>query len=604
MATHISLRLAWHNHSWNGHICKIPKNNTYCIGNYSYPGDMIKTKRDLEWEQQNEVKGLSCSKLDRSPACALSINAFGSEHLKALSEPPEWFNDESSGAYIDIPKSTACVWPYEVMYGEDVKNRAGKQVYDYEKRLQNAKDYFKELETGQSLIFYYSNYSNPFSDEESRKYVVVGISRFKKVGNIHYYENVSEEYQRRYAGGFVWQMPVTSYYPEQGFKIPYDKYRDNEEILSKLLLIPENPRNFKYATRQLTDDDALSYIERFLEIVNTLIEIDDKTENWKIRKQWLLEVLNELWNKRGAYPGLISVLSYLNFAEGIDYYKKKSEEGEDKYAYLQILNLITGESKKVEGIELNAKTIKDLQRNWKLKDDNEQKLLIEILPRFDLNKTQIENILSEKRQENNIYSSIKEINQNPFIISEEYKGDDIDDYISFSKIDHGILPSPELGIDEIFAKNDPERFRALCVDQLKFSSVHTFVSSDSVLDRINSKLNYLPDWKKEVFTQKYFEVDEEVIGEKILMRIHDDRIFLYLKNVYEDERQIQNILEDITNRPDIEIKKPVTEDTFVNSLRDEECDLAKKASDEYEKALVGQSKVCQRVFNKPLSIIS
>jgi exodeoxyribonuclease V alpha subunit len=604
MATHITLRLAWHNDGWNGHICKNPKANTYCIGNYSYPGDMIKTKRDLEWEEQEKVKGISCSKLDRSPACALSINAFGNEHLKALSEPPEWFNDESSGVYIDLPQSTVCVWPYEVMYGEDVRNKLGKQVYDYEQRLENAKSYFEELEKGQSLIFYYSNYSNPFSEEESRKYVVVGISRFKRTGDIHYYKNVSEKNQEKYAGGFVWQMPVTSYYPDQGFRIPYHKYKDNPEILNKLLFIPENPRNFKYATRQLTDDDALSYIERFLEIVKTLIEIGDDSENWEIRKQWLLGLLNELWKKRGAYPGLISVLSYLNFSEGIDYYKRKSEEGEDKFAYLQIKNLITGKTKAVEGIELDPKVLKDLQRNWKIRNENEQKLLIDILPRFDLSIIHIENILSEKRQENNIYSSLDEIIINPYSLSEEYIGDDIDDYITFNKIDHGVLPSPELGIEELFAKNEAERFRALCVDQLKFSSVHTFISSNSVLESINHRLSYLPDWKKEEFTQKYFEVDEEVIGKKIWVKNYNETKYLYLKNIYEDERKIQKILEELSNRPDIPIKKPVTEKTFIELLRDKESDLAIKAEKEYEKALVGQAKVCQRVFNKPISVIS
>lgn len=604
MGTHITLRLAWHNDGWNGHICKNPKDNTYCVGNYSYPGDMIKTNRNLDWEEQEGVRGLSCSKLDKSPACALSINAFGSEHLKALSEPPEWFNDEAKGTYIDIPKSTVCVWPYEVMYGDDVKNKNGGQVYDYEKRLDNAKDYFKNLQKDESLIFYYSNYSNPFSEEESRKYVLAGISRFKKLGDIHYYEDVSEEYKNKYAGGFVWQMPVTSHYPEQGFRIPYHNYKDNQEILNKLLFIPENPRNFKYATRQLTDDDALSYIERFLEIVKTLIEIGDKSENWEIRKQWLLGLLSELWKKRGAYPGLFSVLSYLNFGEGMDYYKKKAEMGEDKLAYSELRNLITGKTKEIKELSLNDKSVKDLQRNWKLRNDNEQKLLLDILPRFDLNNIHIENILSEKRQNNNIYSSLEQIIQNPYNISEEYIGDDIDDYITFSKIDHGIIPSPEVGIEEIFAKNDPERFRALCVDQLKFSDVHTFVSSNTVLERINSRLNYLPDWKKEVFTKKYFEVDEQIISEKITLKDHEDKKYLYLKNIYEDERKIQNILEELVNRPDIEIKKPVTESTFIDLLRDRESDLATKASTEYEKALVGQAKVCQKVFNKPISVIS
>ena len=82
MIKHLSLRLAWHNEGWNGNICKDPKSNVYCIGQYSYPGDFIAGSRDLDWEIQKNVAGCNCSKLDKIPACARSINAFGSEKIK------------------------------------------------------------------------------------------------------------------------------------------------------------------------------------------------------------------------------------------------------------------------------------------------------------------------------------------------------------------------------------------------------------------------------------------------------------------------------------------------------------------------------------------
>ena len=37
MAIHMSIRLAWHNEGWNGHICKKPCENSYCVGEHSYP---------------------------------------------------------------------------------------------------------------------------------------------------------------------------------------------------------------------------------------------------------------------------------------------------------------------------------------------------------------------------------------------------------------------------------------------------------------------------------------------------------------------------------------------------------------------------------------
>lgn len=51
-----------------------------------------------------------------------------------------------------------------------------------------------------------------------------------------YYDNVSEKNRERYAGGFIWQMPVTSHYPNEGFKIPYEKYIDNDEIINNIYM--------------------------------------------------------------------------------------------------------------------------------------------------------------------------------------------------------------------------------------------------------------------------------------------------------------------------------------------------------------------------------
>ena len=50
MAVHMSLRLAWHSDGWNGHICKRPCENVYCVGQHSYPGEMIAEQRDLDFE--------------------------------------------------------------------------------------------------------------------------------------------------------------------------------------------------------------------------------------------------------------------------------------------------------------------------------------------------------------------------------------------------------------------------------------------------------------------------------------------------------------------------------------------------------------------------
>ena len=64
-------------------------------------------------------------------------------------------------------------------------------------------------------MFYYAGYSNPFSENEEDNYVIVGASRIKKIDDFHYYENTTDQIKADYAGGVVWQKPITSNYPDE-----------------------------------------------------------------------------------------------------------------------------------------------------------------------------------------------------------------------------------------------------------------------------------------------------------------------------------------------------------------------------------------------------
>ncbi|MEQ8192599.1 MAG: hypothetical protein ABRQ39_31835 [Candidatus Eremiobacterota bacterium] len=44
---HLSARIAWHMNGWNGTTCSKPSDNTFCVGQYSYPGDMIASGRKI-----------------------------------------------------------------------------------------------------------------------------------------------------------------------------------------------------------------------------------------------------------------------------------------------------------------------------------------------------------------------------------------------------------------------------------------------------------------------------------------------------------------------------------------------------------------------------
>lgn len=604
---HITIRVAWHSNGWNGKVCSNPEQNTYCIGQHSYPGDYIKGAIESAQKNNPSLKTKPCLNAEGIPVCGFSINAFGDSKTQAIINPPAWFNKEARPAKIDIPKSTVCIWNYEGMYSDDVNREPGKgQKYDYEQRLKNANEYFDQLRAteGKSLLFYYANYSNPFSEDEAQQYVIVGVSRLKKVGKIHFYEGVNEDVKKKYAGGFVWQMPISSNYPDEGFVIPYHKYMDRPEVLERILLVPDNKRNFKYATREVPDDDALALVERMIEIASYLIEIGDDTQNWTERRNWLLSLFSDLWKKRGAYPGLPQMLHSIGFHEAIDFYKEQTKKQLDKEAYEQIAQLLCGKIKEIPELRISSAKLSEIKRNWKLKETEEQELLLNFVPRFGLSVLQIQNILNPAREQNSIFSSLKEIAENPYILCEQYVGDNEDDIISFHVIDHGVLPNPELGLEPIYPKNSAERFRALCVDVLKRENVHSFVSQTNVLFHLNNRLSYLPEWKNHQFTPKYFEVDEEFIEKAITYRKHESgEYYLYLNNVREDEKLIQATLHNL-NTDDIQLRVTIDEPHFVNLLKDINSPLNDKAPKEYNEALVGQAKVCVKVFTKPVCVIS
>jgi hypothetical protein len=587
---------------WNGRICKDPSANTYCVGSASYPGEMIAEQRDLEWEQR--TAGRCCSKLDQMPPCMYSINAFGVKELTAHADPPDFFRDGTRRRNWTLPPATVCLWPYDEMFNAEGVRRQAGHGFDYDERLQRAREYWSRLEPNKSLIFYYANYSNPFSEEDSRRYVIVGVSRLKALGEIMFYENCSAQTKQKYGGGFVWQLPVTAHYPDQGFRLPYHLYLDQPDLLAQFLCFPENARNFKYATRQFSDDEALVTIEQLVDRVTALRDIRDKSEDWSIRLAWLQALISELWKCRGLYPGMTKVLEMLDLASAIQPYKEQAEAGKERDAYEAIAAILQGRTMSLPWLKLTIEEAKRLARQWKLRSPQERTLLLDVLPRFDLPTDQMKRILSEERIGSGIEAGLEELAGNPYLLSEQFVGDGPDDTIPLNKIEHGVYPSPELGGDPLADLDDWRRFRALCVDRLRREDKHTFLSASQVVHDVNHRLSLLPKWKQHQFTERYLDVDSEEIEQAITVREEKNRKYLYLKRIHEDERFVERVIRDLSARPDITFRSPVTLEHWKRWLRDDDSVLSQKTPREYAEAIEGQAQVCEKIFVRPICVVS
>jgi hypothetical protein len=600
MINHLTVRLAWHNDGWNGRICEKPEENTYCVGCSSYPGDAIREQRDLSWEKS--VAGQPIAGLDRLPACMYSASAFSEFESELIAEPPAFFKDDTEIARWAIPPSTACTWPYEAMYYKpDIKTAQGR--FDYDKRLAYAEEHFDALTNDVSLVFYYANYSNPLSDEESPKYVFVGVSRLKSTGVTQYYPNCSPETIERYKG-FVWQRNVTSHYPEQGLRLPYHVYLDEPEKLEQFAVIPEANHLCKYASKQVSDDQAIGLIEQLLQSVLTLKhDLKDKTENWDARIQWLQSIISELWQSRGAYPGMPSVLEFLNVHDAIQPFKQMVLAGKEQEAVQQVQQLLSGTGKGVGEWTVTPQQAKSISRQVLLATNGQLDLLIDVLARCALTRTQIEKIMGERRDEWGITAELNEILDNPYLLSEQFIVGDDEDPISWAMVDRCVIPSPELGSDNLLEKGSEQRVRSLILDQVRRNTPHTFISSTSLVKQLEYRIEVQPEWKRSAISKTHLIADKDFLQEALYLRDEEGETYIYDRLVWEDERLVSDSLKDLLRLTDIRLKSPVTGAFWHNALFQDGSALAENARDEYTKAVEGQQNACARIIVKHLAIL-
>lgn len=600
MTVHLSARIAWHMDGWNGHVCKDPAANTYCVGAQSFPGEAIKENRELPWETQHA--GKHCAGLDDVPPCVYSINAFGDRPVTGFSDPPSWYPAEQRLTW-EMPASTVCVWPFEEMYRDDVRASGGNREYDYDKRRKYAEGFLGRIEPGASLVFYYANYSNPYSEEDAPKYVIVGASRVKQLSKVRNYEGMTPEARQSYGGGFVWAVDLTSHYPDEGFRLPYHAYADCPEDAARFLVTPPNPRNFKYATRQFADDEALEIVERLIESVHQLQQMGDRSEDWDRRLDWLHSQVGLLWRARGLYPGMAAILDHLRVPALIPWFKGQAEQGKDHDAKDAIFGFLDG----ADGLPIGAlgtTDVKALRRRWKLLEESQRTMLTEVLVRFDLPVEQLGKILSADSESYGIIAPAAEACENPYVLAEQFVGDNADDVISFTKIDHGMLPSPDLGGSALAEPDDPRRLRALLVEQLRGQQADVFVAGDQLIHDINERLSVYPNWKRHQFTPQHLDADREELEGALVILEKQGKPWAYLKDVHDDERLLEEQFRKLEGRPEIGLKIPMTEDRWRQSLRDPSSELATRAADEYDTAIAGQAQVCAEIFRKPLCVLA
>jgi hypothetical protein len=94
------------------------------------------------------------------------------------------------------------------------------------------------------------------------------------------------------------------------------------------------------------------------------------------------------------------MLEVLGFENAIPHWKGRALLGKEEDAKKAVFAFFEGRAKRIDGLEIDEKKARGVVRQWKLQDEDQQRLLRDVLPRFDLRPDQIRRVLSPERVAN------------------------------------------------------------------------------------------------------------------------------------------------------------------------------------------------------------
>lgn len=499
MATHLSTRLVWHDRAWEGHICDHPSKNAYCIVQQH-----VRDGRDDD--REDKAAGFPLAQLNGwQPPCSRDPIAFSKVGYTITHNDPLEFRRLPS-VKEDIPPYSVCPSPYRWMREEnfriicedekldiresDTPNKKFGWVFEPDRQRELLKNFWGKLEKEKSLIFFYCNHGNPL--DESLNRILLGVSRISQIGPQLYFGTKLPKFPDQYP---IWSRCITHDFENQGFRLPYHEYlKAGHDPKNILCLVPDGAMlNFSYVAEQLGDDLAVGALERLVQSVQAVKDEAKVPGDWDRHLVWLNDVLSEVWQNRGPFPGIGSVLQYLGCESGTAFQRQVlvplHNKGENAWEY--VLAILEGR-KNCEDKQY-AKAMKQAAERWATYKEPRRKLLAQ-LARFELSPAQVERVANpDKRTECGIGGTDNEIVANPYLLSEMDQGDGLSDLIALETIDRGMRPEGAaarfIDTDEVCAQDDPRRVRGVAVAVLKGAaeSGDTLLPFAETINRINKR---------------------------------------------------------------------------------------------------------------------
>ena len=544
-ATHLSIRVPWHDAAWNGTVCGDPEGNCHCV---DY--ENILNSKDTAWELT--VQGQSWESLQAPPPCAKESGGFLSPrewtsththpyveikqceathghlettHLRtdpftAYAVPFFWLSRSNVDAYVqprvmeplpveeEFPKNFSSKWVFNPVLQEAILN-----------------GFFAPIKADSSLAFFYTKGAHPVADDVPR--LVVGVGDITGVGKQRHYD--SSEATRRHP---IWERAVShSLRPGQegGFLLPYHAYLTptgdpaedarRAELARRLAVTPEPDRimEFSYRSEHVSDDSAIAVLTQCLAAVHQIRDDGIAEGNWNAVEAWLNDRLSRVWSLRGPHPGIGVLLEAMGFRFGtaLCFGLSSKDPLFSKHPWEGIAPILAGDTPAPH--ERFEKELESFRSTWQQVSKTPERLeLAHCLSGFSLSSEHAARWWDKDKRARFVDSGLadSQILDNPYLLSELDPGGGAGDSpVSFATIDRGLCS--DQGEREAVAIGDRRRRRAGLVSVLRYvaSQGDTLLGVPEARERVED----IPVREPVSLPSEWFEAEAGFLSQRIKM---------------------------------------------------------------------------------------
>lgn len=512
MPQHISIRVPWHDHGWDGTVCRDPQNNNACLR----LKNIAENRNDKEEVSicgqcmAEHAEKLSCisegagfmspyevSKTTIHPYRYSSPYTHGHFLPTEVIYPPysfparpfAWLMRENlikikDNYNIDFQQQREPKLSFPSIWVQDADNQ--KAVFDY---------FYSDIVERESLCIAYAK-QVPFVEDTRR--VVIGMGHINKIVPAIEHKHSNKGTLR----SMVWETMVCHSISEDhkdGFVIPYRQMMEYSEkhpdfdMGSITVFAPDDAfAEFSYATEHVSYDAVIDIIQsciKAFEIINNCLD-----EDYSNVLEWLNHQLSIVWECRGAFPGLGEMLCAFGIPQGMLIAKQIFENLGDSDDIWERLDAVIASPKQHLDPILSKAITPIIQKAWKSLPE-ERVALFRLLSRFSLSIAQANIFFHQnEREKNDIDFCDRDIIENPYILYEQtrLKADDI--RISVRKVDRAVFPVPSIRekypLEEptdLTSDNDQRRIRAIAVAVLENEAAagNTILPCNQLIDKIH-----------------------------------------------------------------------------------------------------------------------